>query len=98
MNPKIKSVLRSILMALVTVFGFIGLGKYVPALEFGLENLDSVWDAVIVLFEFVIAFIAFFKDSDNAVKGQMVRKEFKNKVGKLSEVADKRQAFFDYKS
>jgi phage-related protein len=55
----IKSAVRHILVLLLTVVGFIGLGKWQPILEFIRDNLDSISDAIKIIVGFVGAIIAF---------------------------------------
>lgn len=62
MNESTRSLIRHILTALGTVVALIGLNGVVPIIDFLSENLDAVWDAVVVIIGFVTTMIGFFSD------------------------------------
>lgn len=57
-----KSLLRHILTAIGSVLVFIGLGKFSGFIDYLVQNLDAVWEAVTVLIGFVLGGWGFFKD------------------------------------
>lgn len=60
MNDKIKSALRH-LITFVTTFGaLIGLGAFIPALDFIGANLDAIWGAITFIISTITTLIAFF--------------------------------------
>ena len=64
MTETIKSLVRHILTAIGVVLGFIGLDKYTGLLEYVIQNLDTVWAAVLSLIGFVTAIVGFFTNKE----------------------------------
>jgi TctA family transporter len=64
MNEKTKSLIRHALTALGVVLGFIGLDKYTGIVQYLLDNLDSLWSAVVSIVGVVLTVIGFFKNKE----------------------------------
>jgi hypothetical protein len=64
MTDQTKSLIRHILTALGVVLGLLGLEKVTGFVQYILDNLDSLWSAVITIVGFVTAVIGFFLNRD----------------------------------
>lgn len=64
MKENTRSLIRHILTALGTILTLIGLNSVVPVVDFLMENLDSVSNAVEVIIGFLLAAYGFFKDGN----------------------------------
>lgn len=62
MNP---SVIRHILTAIGVLMAAVGLGDYTGFLDLILDNLDAVWEAVMVIIGFITAIFGFRFKRDN---------------------------------
>ena len=62
MTEQTKSLIRHLLTALGTLLVVFGLGKYTGAIDYLLGNLDSVWQAIIVIGGAITTVVGFFKD------------------------------------
>lgn len=60
MTDKTKSLIRHILTALGVVLGLLGLEKVTGLVQYILDNLDSLWSAVVTVVGFVTTIIGFF--------------------------------------
>lgn len=61
----VKSAIRHILVVLLSIFGFVGLNKYIPLIELLQNNLDGIIAHVTGILAFVGAIIAFFSPNKN---------------------------------
>jgi cytochrome c biogenesis protein CcdA len=61
MNEQTKSIIRHILTALGFALTFIGLGRFTGLLDYITQNLDTIWDAVLVLVGVVTTIFGYFK-------------------------------------
>lgn len=91
----IKRIILTILTALVTVLGVVGLGEYVPFVETLIESIEPLWAAILTIVAIIAEFIALKKPVDNATKGQMVRESMKGKMEAFSTKHERRKAFFN---
>lgn len=64
MTDQTKSLIRHILTALGVVLGLLGLEKVTGLVQYVLDNLDSLWSAVVTVVGFVTAIIGFFLNRD----------------------------------
>lgn len=94
MDHKIKSTIKSIFMALLSIAGFIGLGQYIPLLETLLANVDGVVEAGIRIVEFVVLVMAWKPATDSNVAGNILKSKMSSRPRNLSN--DKRKDLFDY--
>lgn len=73
MNEKTKSLIRHILTAVGTLVGVIGLEHITGLITYVLDNLDQVWDAVLIIVGFFTAVFGFIKDSDRHEKRDVTK-------------------------
>lgn len=64
MTEQTKSIVRHILTALGAILMFLGLGKFTGIVDFLLENLDAVWQAIMVVIGFLTSLLGFFKNKE----------------------------------
>ena len=64
MNEKTKILIRHSLTALGTLVGVIGLEHITGLITYVLENLDSVWEAILTIVGFGTAIFGFIKDAE----------------------------------
>lgn len=64
MTDQTKSLIRHILTALGVVLGLLGLEKVTGLVQYVLDNLDSLWSAVVTIVGFFTAIIGFFLNRD----------------------------------
>jgi hypothetical protein len=64
MNEQNKSLVRHLLTALGVLMAALGLGNASGLIEELLSNLDTIWDAILVLSGTVISIVGFFKNKD----------------------------------
>ena len=64
MNEQNKSLIRHLLTALGVLMTALGLGNASGLIEELLSNLDTIWDAILVLSGTVISIVGFFKNKD----------------------------------
>jgi hypothetical protein len=64
MNEQNKSLIRHLLTALGVLMAALGLGNASGLIEELLSNLDTIWDAILVLSGTVISIVGFFKNKD----------------------------------
>ena len=95
MNPKLISTIKAVLMALVTVFSFVGLGRYVPLVQMLLDNLNPIIELITALIGIVTMFLAWRPSTDQQTKGAMIFKQFKDSP-KAQAAGDQRTNFFNY--
>lgn len=69
MNEKTKSLIRHILTALGFVLGLVGLNKFTGVIDYLIQNLDTIWAAVLTLVGIVTSIFGFFKDRPANWKG-----------------------------
>lgn len=62
MNEKTKSLIRHILTGLGVLLTVLGLNKWTGVVDYILQNLDTVWAAVLTLIGFVTTIFGYFKD------------------------------------
>lgn len=72
-NDKLKSMIKAVLMALITVAGFVGLGEYVPLLKMIVGELDLVWEAVVKIIEIVTFIFVWKPETDKNVAGGILK-------------------------
>lgn len=65
MTDKLKSTIKYILTVLGTIIGLIGLNEWVPIVEFLMNSLEDVWNAILVIVGFVTGLIGFFIGKKN---------------------------------
>jgi hypothetical protein len=64
MNEQNKSLVRHLLTALGVLMAALGLGNASGLIEELLSNLDTIWDAILVLSGTVISIVGFFKNKE----------------------------------
>tara|TARA_Y100000389_G_C17333718_1_gene449491 strand:+ start:705 stop:947 length:243 start_codon:yes stop_codon:yes gene_type:complete len=62
MTENTKSLIRHLLTMVGTILGLAGLNDFVPILDFLINSLDGVWDALIVILGFATTIFGFTKD------------------------------------
>ena len=78
MSDSLKTMISQLLLALIVVFGFVGLSDYVPLLEHAHASVEGIGDAVIKIIEFVMFFVAFKKPAENVIAGSILRDAIKS--------------------
>ena len=64
MNEQNKSLIRHLLTALGVLMAALGLGNASGLIEELLSNLDTIWDAILVVSGTVVSIVGFFKNKD----------------------------------
>lgn len=64
MSEQLKSTIRHILTALGVVLGLIGLDKFTGVIDYLLNNLDSIWSAVLTVIGVITTLLGFFKNKE----------------------------------
>jgi len=62
MKENTKSLIRHILTVFGTILGLAGLNDFVPILDFLINSLDGVWDAIVMIVGFATTIFGFLKD------------------------------------
>lgn len=70
MSEQLKSTIRHILTALGVILGFIGLNKFVPIVDYLIQNLDALWAAILAIVGAITTILGFFKNKERfALRG-----------------------------
>ena len=64
MNEQNKSLVRHLLTASGVLMAALGLGNASGLIEELLSNLDTIWDAILVVSGTVVSIVGFFKNKD----------------------------------
>lgn len=94
-KEKIIALIKSVILALITVFGFVGLSEYVPLLNEVLEKLDGIVSASFQLIAFVTMIIAYFKPAENAEIGKIIRDKHTKEINQIH-LQQYKKDIFDY--